>query len=56
MSEDDAAVRARIIAENPACVICGWPRVAGQINQAKQPAHLTCQRLGYNPYNRKPPP
>jgi hypothetical protein len=47
MSEEDVAVRARIIAESPACRICGWPCVAGQTDKHGardgSSANLTCK-------------
>lgn len=49
-SAEHAAIMARIAAEYPACVICGWACVAGQTDNEGRPAHLTCQKQGRNPY------
>jgi hypothetical protein len=50
MTDEYAAILARIAAEHPACRMCGNAVVAGQTDAHGKPAHFECQRLGYNPY------
>ncbi len=37
------AIRARIARENPACIHCGQPCVAGQTDASGRSAHYCCQ-------------
>jgi hypothetical protein len=50
------AIRARLAKEHPPCGICGQPCVAGQKDGEGKAAHLTCQRLGYNPCAQRKEP